>query len=203
MTQQEGALILAAGFSRRFGSDKRLAELPSGEPLLIATLEKYQAVFPTVAVLLRRDDQPVMQAIRDRFPRNTPLIMSTDHAEDGMGHSLADGVRMLVEWDFLFVGLADMPYVQRSTLRTLNQAMRRARSEGRACIVRPTYDDRPGHPVGFSQEFFPALIQLQGDQGARDLLKTNQDSMRHIPVDDPGVLVDIDQPADLRQPTTP
>ncbi|MCK7579437.1 MAG: NTP transferase domain-containing protein [Chromatiales bacterium] len=54
-----------------------------------------------------------------------------------------------------------------------------------------------GHPVGFSAEFAPALRALQGDRGARDLLARHADRLQCLEVDDPGVLLDVDTPADL------
>ena len=59
-----GALIVAAGFSRRFGSDKRRYVIADGDPLLLATVKAYSEVFPNVAVVLRHDDGLRARAVR-------------------------------------------------------------------------------------------------------------------------------------------
>jgi molybdenum cofactor cytidylyltransferase len=64
-----------------------------------------------------------------------------------------------------------------------------------APIVAPVKDGRRGNPVGFGRVHLEALLALQGDQGARRLLQTCP--VTDIPVDDPGIFLDIDIPADL------
>ncbi len=189
----QGALVLAAGSSQRFGEDKRLHRLASGKPMLFATLDKYWASFTHVAVVLRRDDQALIQQLLSRYPRRTPLVITSPQAHLGMGHSLADGVRALAEWDALFIGLADMPWIKRSTLRALDRRMQRARRLGISRILQPSYQGQPGHPVGFSREFFGALIALQGDEGARAVVQAHQDRVRYVERDDPGILRDLDR----------
>jgi molybdenum cofactor cytidylyltransferase len=194
---KSGALIIAAGFSRRFGSDKRLYRMQGDEPLLIASLRPYQAVFANVAVVVRSSDSELTQIVGARLGRHLPIIIPTEQAHLGMAASIADGVRTLVDWDYLFLGLGDMPYVRSETLAQLKAEMEAARADrfGRVPrIVVPTYRDEPGHPVGFSREFFAQLIALTGDRGARSVIDAHPSAVRRVDVDDPGVVTDIDQP---------
>ena len=87
------ALLLAAGRGRRFGSDKRLARLPDGRGLLAASAERALQVFAEVHVLLRDEDDA--QALG--LPDACRIIRCSD-ADQGMGHSLAAGVRGLAGW---------------------------------------------------------------------------------------------------------
>lgn len=189
-----GALIIAAGFSRRFGSDKRLFKMKDDEPLLIASLRPYRSVFPNVAVVVRSSDSELTQLIAARLGRQLPIIVPTNQAQLGMAASIADGVRALANWDYLFLGLGDMPYVRSETLAVLKAEMDRARSEHAPRIVVPIHGDAAGHPVGFSREFFAELIALTGDRGARSVIDAHATVVRWIAVDDPGVVTDIDQP---------
>lgn len=187
-----GALVIAAGFGRRFGSDKRLFRLRDGSTLLAATLRPYTEVFRNVAVVVRESDSEVA---RDLLAlRRKPIIVTTANAGLGMAASLADGVRSLSDWDYVFIGLGDMPYLKADTLRRLDARMQEARAERQACIVQPCYEDRPGHPVGFSREFFAELIALEGDAGARSVVAAHSDACVRLAVDDPGVVEDLDQP---------
>ena len=188
-----GALIIAAGFSRRFGSDKRLFKMKDDEPLLVASLRPYRAVFTNVAVVVRSSDSELTQLIGTRLGRALPIIIPTSQAHFGMSASIADGVRTLVDWDYLFLGLGDMPYVRTETLAKLKAEMDAARVDHEPRIVVPMHADVAGHPVGFSREFFAELIALSGDRGARSVVDAHPDAVRRIDVDDPGVVTDIDQ----------
>jgi len=189
-----GALIIAAGFSRRFGSDKRMFRMKGDEPLLIASLRPYRSVFANVAVVVRSTDSELTQLIASRLGRALPIIVPTSQAQLGMAASIADGVRALADWDYLFLGLGDMPYVRAETLVALKAEMDRARIDRKPCIVVPMSGDAPGHPVGFSREFFAELMSLSGDRGARSVIDAHPQAVRRVVVADAGVITDIDQP---------
>lgn len=191
---KSGALIIAAGFSRRFGSDKRLFRMKGDEPLIIASLRPYRAVFANVAIVVRSSDSELTHMIGTRLGRHLPIIIPTAQAHLGMAASIADGVRTLADWDYLFLGLGDMPYVKSETLARLKAEMDAARVDRAARIVVPMYQDAPGHPVGFSREFFAELIALTGDRGARSVIDAHPAHVRRVDVDDPGTVTDIDQP---------
>jgi len=89
------------------------------------------------------------------------------------------------------VALADMPWVRPQTIASLAAAIRAG-----AGIAQPLYRGQRGNPVAFSRRYLPQLQRLSGDQGARALLKT--EAVEQIAVDDPGIVRDIDTPADLR-----
>ena len=190
-----GAIVLAAGFGRRFGSDKRLAAL-NGKSVAETTLTAYASVFAHLRVVLRPEDE----ALAERLATFAEVIFA-EQAHFGMGHSLASGIAG-VGWNWAFIGLADMPYVQTTTLRRLIQTA----STSKRLIVRPhclpdktqsAQQPPHGHPIGFHRTLFPELEALIGDQGARDVLKNRLADIQEIPVDDPGVSRDIDQPKDL------
>lgn len=189
-----GALIVAAGFSRRFGSDKRRYVVADGDPLLLATVKVYSEVFPNVAVVLRDDDGPLANDLLGDLEQRPPIVVSTDQAHLGMGHSMADGVRGVAHWDYLFLALGDMPFVQATTLHALRHKMSDARHRGDALILRPRCDGRGGHPVGFSCEYFGELTALKGDDGARPVVEVHAAELEYLDTSDRGVLTDIDRP---------
>jgi molybdenum cofactor cytidylyltransferase len=189
-----GAVIVAAGFARRFGSDKRLFELEPGQPMLLRTVETYLAVFSRVAVVLRADDLHLSQLIERTLAVPHLQLITTMAAGRGMAHSLADGVRAVEHWRYAFIGLGDMPYVQRDTLRTLDAAMAALDDGGAPRIVQPVHEGTPGHPVGFTQALFREIIALTGDTGARPILERYRAQVLQVPVTDPGITRDIDSP---------
>lgn len=186
-----GALLLAAGFSRRFGSDKRRHRFADGSSLLAASVALYSQAFPKLIVVLRpEDDDLAAQVQASADGANVEVVFCAD-AVEGMGRSLAAGAAAAQAWDYLFVALADMPWVQLDTLAHLRREMQRAGSDS---IVLPVNGNHPGHPVGFGASYLPALATLTGDQGARSLVQKAGDRVHRVIVEDAGVLQDLDTP---------
>ncbi len=185
-----GALILAAGFGRRFGADKRTHQLPNGQTLLQATIERYAEVYASLCVVLRPGDESLTRQIR-ALPGNPEIALSAD-AQLGMGHSLAAGVRTIADdWQWVSVALGDMPFISSATLIELLDVFFAAAADS---IVQPVFQGTPGHPVTFPKRCFSDLCRLEGDQGARTVLQNDGRLIRH-PVTDQGVLDDVDTPA--------
>ncbi|MDO8863161.1 nucleotidyltransferase family protein [Haliea sp. E1-2-M8] len=183
-----GVLLLAAGWSRRFGSDKRLALLPDGRPLLFAAVSAIQRSGLDLRVCLRPGDD----AIKERLLAAEVAVLECQRAAEGMGATLADAVAQLGGWQGLLVALADMPGIRPGTFRAVAEALTAD------SIVTPTFQGEPGHPVGFGRVFFPALARLDGDRGARDLVSRAGSRRLCLSLADPGILRDVDYPADFR-----
>ncbi|BAN46615.1 nucleotidyltransferase family protein [Metapseudomonas resinovorans] len=182
------ALILAAGFGNRFGSDKRRAAMADGRTLLAASLARALEVFDEVHLVLRPEDDPADLGL----PADC-VIIRCENAGLGMGHSLAAGVRALSTGpgEAIAVLLGDMPWIMASSLRALVAKADPAR------IVFPMYHDERGHPVLFGRDFWPELQRLTGDEGARRVLRAHASAWVAVGVDDPGVLRDVDSPEAL------
>ena len=183
------ALVLAAGQGRRFGSDKRRALLPDGTSLLFATLQNAQRAFAQVCVVLRINDDPRELSV----PTGVEVIYCAE-AESGIGHSLAAGIRHLQSQPATAIALllGDMPWISPDTVQSL---IDRATAQR---IVFPLVQGMRGHPVLFGRDFWPQLQQLTGDTGAKALLNEHPQACIAVPVDDPGVLRDVDTPAALQ-----
>jgi molybdenum cofactor cytidylyltransferase len=190
-------ILLAAGYSKRFGSNKLLQALPPGSPeagvpIALASAKRLLEVLPDAIAVVRPRSQKLATLLRDAGC-NTVVCKG---AAEGMGTSLAAGVRASAEAGGWVVVLADMPFIRPETIRSIAQAL----ADG-AAIAAPSYRGRRGHPVGFGRAHFDELSALHGDQGARELLARHAASVSLRETDDPGVLRDIDQPSDL-QPVT-
>ena len=122
-------------------------------------------------------------------------VVICENAAEGMGASLACAVRSAGEVDGYIVGLGDMPFVRPSSIAAVRDAL-----AGGAPLVAPYFRARRGHPVGIAGRFSPELIALKGDEGAKNLLAANEQTVKKIPVGDPGVIRDIDRPEDLTPP---
>ncbi|MFJ4066747.1 NTP transferase domain-containing protein [Pseudomonas sp. NPDC089996] len=184
------ALVLAAGSSVRFGADKRRALMADGRSLLIHSVERACAAFDDVRVVLRDGERGEELGL----PAACRVIASADFAQ-GLGHSLAAGAASLADSKAQAVAilLGDMPWVESATLGLL------AREACRSTIVLPCHAGQQGHPVLFGRDFWPALSQLAGDEGARSVVRAHPDRCVRLAVEDAGVLRDVDTPDALRQ----
>lgn len=179
-------LVLAAGFSRRFGADKRRARLSSGQTLLAASLTLPCAQLAEVWVVLRPEDEAEALVV----PACVRIVRS-ESAAHGMGHSLASGIQAIeqqTQAHAVAVFLGDMPWIKADSLGYL---LALASPEH---IVVPTFQGQPGHPVIFGRKFWPELQQLAGESGAKALLRQHAQRVRRFELNDPGILQDIDTP---------
>ncbi|MNH36156.1 MobA-like NTP transferase domain protein [compost metagenome] len=87
--------------------------------------------------------------------------------------------------------LGDMPWIESVTLRRLAEAATAS------TIVLPRHAGQQGHPVVFGRDFWPALGQLAGDEGARSVVQAHRDRCVVVEVEDAGVLLDVDTPQGL------
>lgn len=183
------ALVLAAGQSRRFGADKRLARLADGRTVLQASLANALEAFDRVSVVIREDDD---LATLDLPAAVEPI--RTPRAARGMGASLADGVMAIRQYPCkaFAILLGDMPWIPVVLMKRLASQAEADR------ILLPVHGNRTGHPVIFGHAFADALTRLDGDQGARAVLVEHGGRCRRLEVGEPGVLRDVDHPEDVQ-----
>lgn len=210
---QPCGVLLAAGVGRRFMpvragadgvADKLMQALPDGQPVALAALRTLLATLPRVVAVVRPGAHALADALRAEgaevitWPPMPPAWRMGAHpapggGEAGMGASLACAVRATPNASAWVIALADMPGVRADTLRRVVHAVD---SDARA-IAAPVYRGQRGHPVGFGWAHAPALMSLRGDRGARDILAAQAGQLVLLEVDDPGIVADIDTPADL------
>lgn len=179
-----GAIVLAAGLSRRMGAAK-LAMDVDGAPMLARTLGAVrEAGLPLLLVTGAHAD--AVRAVAGDVPQ-----VRADGFDLGLAESLKAGLRAApADWGAALVVLGDMPFVQPATLRALADAL----ADGAKAVV-PVQGGMRGNPAGFAGVAWPALMALEGDRGARAVLDSL--GVLEIAVADPGVHRDIDRPEDI------
>ena len=190
MNDAVGAIVLAAGFSKRFGNNKLLAKLANGNTVIAQTTLRINAALANSVVVTRPELAPMLSAYDIE-------LRVFDHAERGMGATLAYAIDFAQTWSGCLVCLADMPFITASTYQVL------AAQIADDSIVIPTFQSHQGNPVGFGRHWFPKLAELDGDSGGRSLVKANPQSVIYFPVDDQAVLNDIDTAEDLERFQSP
>ena len=186
-------ILLAAGRGTRFGGDKLLARIASGdvagEPVGVVALRHLRLVIPDVIAVVRDDDR----ALAAELGANGARIVRCANADDGMGASLACAVQATADAKGWLVALADMPWISSATIERVGAAVMAG-----APVAAPFYRGERGHPVGFSASCYPGLAALTGDEGAKAIVGAHRDRVVRIDVDDAGIMRDVDTPGDLR-----
>ena len=181
-------ILLAAGSSSCFGSNKLLHLLPDGTPIAIPAARKLKAATSMTLAVVHPDNL----ALVDMFSEEDLTVVACRSATQGMGASLACGVRASSHAHGWIVALADMPFIQPATLVEIPCQL-----EQGAPLAAPVYHGQRGHPVGFGCEFFEALAHLTGDQGARAIVSAHAARATLLACEDPGILADIDTTDDM------
>ena len=181
-------VLLAAGFSARFGANKLLEEI-DGHALIAHSAAALSPCDRVIAVV-RADDQVLQSELHSI---GVDYVVNPQPGR-GMGFSIACGVNATAQSKGWCLLPADMPYVMAATTALLVDALHAG-----AAMAAPFYQGRRGHPVAFSHSYVDALCVLDGDNGARSILEQNMAQLTSIITDDAGVLVDIDTALDLER----
>lgn len=185
--EKTAVVLLAAGLSRRYGAVGKLVADFHGKPLGQHAAETL-ATLPfagRIAVCRTGDDDLAALLVKLGFT----AVRNPDTAR-GMASSLALGVEAAGQPDALMVCLADMPLVTGEHLRRLAERV----TPGGIVASIAGAREPPTPPAIFSREYFPELLRLEGDKGARHLLQIAE--LIEAPA---GTLADFDTPADFRR----
>ena len=185
------AVVLAAGLSSRMGTNKLLIQL-AGKPLVRHSVEAAVASrAQSVIVVTGNNREEVEAALREI---NVKFVNNPEFSE-GLSSSLKCGLKALpTECDGAMVLLGDMPFVTPALIDRLIAAF--APGLGRAICV-PVAKGRRGNPVLWASRFFPEMLALEGDGGAKPLLARHRDLVCELEAADDGSLIDIDTPEAL------
>jgi len=212
-------LLLGAGSSERFGHEKLLAPLPTGERVMERSLKAHitSQVFPLIVVVSPNLGKTIMRhpellsfsqmVIEDKVDKcNTfscrwgrgRLITNEDHRE-GISSSIRTGLSCLMDEEKahgILISLADLPFLTSATINVLiNEYLR----EGIGMLV-PVFEGVTGHPVLVDvNQFQHDINQITGDTGLKGLLKRYPEEVKMVPWHDDSVTCDIDTLGDLEE----
>jgi molybdenum cofactor cytidylyltransferase len=183
------AILLAAGGSRRFGSPKQLHRI-GGRSLVRRAVETARSAGfgPIVAVV----GSSAAQVADELAGAGADLVVNAGW-EEGMGSSVRTGIRRVrqiaPEAAAAAILLADQPRVSETLLRSLAQRLLRGPEPAAAC----RYDGVLGPPAIFARPLFGRLEEIEGDEGARSILRSGEIEVAAI--DFPAGAADIDSPS--------
>jgi molybdenum cofactor cytidylyltransferase len=184
-----GIIILAAGSSSRFGDIKQLSFYENKTFIHHATVVAKEVV-KKVIVVLGAHAEKIKKEIEDI---NVRLVLNKDW-EEGMASSIRAGLSTFLEIDpaaeaVIFM-VCDQPFVSSSLLNELISKHEQTNKQ----IIASAYQGTVGTPVLFGKAFFPVLLNLKGQSGAKKIIEQNTEST--IRVSFPLGYVDIDTKED-------
>ena len=183
------AIVLAAGQATRFGQCKHV-QLLAGRTILDRVLDTLRAskAGEIVLVLGAHADE-----IRERVEICERVVVNPDVAS-GMSSSIGAGLRAIGDAaEGALIVLGDQPFVTPQTIDALIDEHCRTG----ASVVIPTWNGSRGNPVLVGRSLFAAMLDIRGDVGCRAIFDDHAESIVEVPVEDRGVLLDIDTREDF------
>ncbi len=196
MKQQLEGIILAAGESRRMGYPKPILEI-GGRTFIEQIAETMLAVVPRLVIVIGGHRERVRAAI----PSDKRIaIAENPNYSRGQLSSLKVGLGV-VQPDSAgaIVHLGDHPMVRVETFRAVVDSYNRT---GKPIVI-ARHDGHRGHPVIFDRAMFGELMSAPEEEGARYVVNADASRVTYVDLDDPGINLDLDTPADLARAGLP
>jgi molybdenum cofactor cytidylyltransferase len=186
-------VVLAAGMSVRLGRPKQLIDV-GGRPMLAHVLgATLLSALDAVVVVLGHEADKIRVALAEVLSHPRLRILLNPRYREGMSSSLRAGLLPLLD-DFpsvMFL-LGDQPFLH---ARTIDLLLERFWSSDKDICV-PVCEGRRGNPVVFSRRFYGEILELTGDTGARDIIRTNPARVLEVEIQDSRCFLDMDDEED-------
>lgn len=191
-----GAIVLAAGLSRRMGEAKQFLPL-QGKPLFRHAVERAIANELSPILLIGGEQGERLRRLTSDLPQVE--VLDNRAYATGMASSLRVGMEAAGgRVDAVLVFLADQPYVPNHVVQALIHTYAENRAEG-VRIVRPVYQDEAGHPVLFDASLIEEFSYVTGDKGGKDIIDKHNAHMKKVSFDCADWNLDVDTPDDYQR----
>jgi molybdenum cofactor cytidylyltransferase len=186
------AIILAAGTSARMGRPKQLLPL-GGTTVLARAIENVRSAgLVEVVLVLGASAEAIRRQLPPSLLEGLKVVVNQAYAQ-GMASSLRDGLSALdPQSAAALIILGDQPLLRPQTLRQIIAGYHRSGAQ----IVIPSHQGKRGNPVLLRRSVFPEVMALEGDTGCRAIFANHPDAILKVEVEDPGILLDIDDQDD-------
>lgn len=183
-------IILAAGNSRRFGSNKLLHSI-EGIPMYQSTLEKvlnirkkHENLISSICIVTQ---YPEIKKTAEQA--GTDVIMNP-HPEKGISSSIKLGLEASLKTDACLFMVADQPWLKADTIEKLIILFYES-AKGMAAVANK---GEPGNPCIFSSKYYTELMALTGDKGGKKVMKRHFEDVALLEISDKKELTDVDVP---------
>lgn len=185
-TLRVGCVVMAAGNSSRFGSNKLLHRL-DGRTFIERALDAVPPALLENTVVVTQYD-----AVAALAERRGLRVLRNEHPDWGVSHTIRLGTQALQSCDGILYLVADQPHLTQASVSRIVQTWRAHPDR----ITGAAHGERRGNPNLFPAEFFDELCALEGDRGGTRVIRAHPDRLLTVQVPEPE-LADHDAPAKL------
>lgn len=180
------AIILAAGRSERMGAFKPL--LPFGPKTVIETCIENMRSGGVETVVVVVSEGPRAEALKTQLQNSAVTFAINPDPASEMSYSIACGVRALPDgFQAVLINPADYAAVPGEVVRQLIGEWQQG-----ARLVKPTWNDRGGHPVLIDLKFRDQLLNLDPAGGLKRFFVDHEMQVRRVAVASNYVARDMD-----------
>lgn len=191
-------LVLGAGGSTRLGLGRqKLLQERKGRPLLLYLIETVEQFEWHRKILVTGfQSQKVTSFLKQTGFPDWETMENPYWESRGISSSLALGISSLIgsASQGVLVFLGDTPLVKVESI----QAVCNEFQNNPDFIIRPFFENQPGHPVLFPKSWFSKLSSLTGDAGGHLLVEQETARVRNLVLEDPGIHRDFDTQGDFQ-----
>ena len=191
-SRKVSAVVMAGGVSKRMGKINKLLAAVDGTALVRLVVAAAIESDAAEVIVVTGHEADLVREILSGFDVR---FVHNPHYPEGLSTSLRAGIGAVSDnHSGAVVLLGDMPLVSAGIVNALIEQFQADKEE---TICQPSVDGRPGNPVLWPRAFFPEILDIWGDNGARQLLERYADRVSKVEVGDAGIHFDIDTPDDL------
>ena len=183
-------IMLAAGNSRRFGSNKLMYEV-DGVPMYQRTLRMLQKAaerIPDSRIVVVT--QPQYSEIIDVVKETGAEVLFNPKPERGIASSMQIGLEIAKDADACLFTVSDQPWLTAETIIALYDAFQ-SENKGMACTV---WGEKTGNPCIFSKKYYRKLMEITGDKGGKQIIKRYPEDVTYLKISDEREQQDVDVP---------
>ena len=174
------SILLAAGLSKRMNGENKLTKNIQGTPLINHAVKNILASSINELIIVLGYQKEIIEKLIDKHEK-VKFIFNKDF-ESGMASSIKVGINHLSDnSESFFICLADMPMVSSNIYDFL------IKSKNQKDILVPTYKGQQGNPILFNKSMKEKIMNIDGDTGAKKILKLNKNKILNLEINNQGV----------------
>lgn len=183
-------IMLAAGNSRRFGSNKLMYEV-EGKTMYLRTLRQLQKAGAKmqnsrIVVVTQEKYAEIIDAAKEIGAE----VLINPQPERGISSSMQIGLEIAKDAYACLFTVSDQPWLTAETIIALYDAFQ-SENKGMACTV---WGEKTGNPCIFSKKYYKELMAISGDKGGKQIIKKHPEDVAYLKISDERELQDVDVP---------
>ena len=194
------AILLAAGESSRMKGENKLSKKIDGIPIIKYAVKNILGSSIDELIIVLGHEKSIIENIIDKNKKIK--FIYNENYKSGMSSSIKKGLNNInKKSEAFFICLGDMPNVNQNIYNKLIKSRynynKKFSSEKKKEIIVPTFEEKNGNPILFSKFMTKQILNINGDVGAKEILKLNKNKILYVPIRNSGITLDFDTEEDF------